>query len=154
MSQTGIDQMWLMAAVYNASVTQVSVCRWQNRKKATGLEMASHFGKWSHFLWTIKSVKGGKQQEHKRSQQVTRSVRWTYKLPLPAPQFHSWLYLLKYGTYGMPGWLSGLEPACDPGCNPGVLGSSPTSGSLCGDCFSRSLCLCLSLYLCVSLMNK
>ena len=31
------------------------------------------------------------------------------------------------------------------GCDPGVLGSSPTLGSLHGACFSLCLCLCLSL---------
>ena len=39
-----------------------------------------------------------------------------------------------------------------PGHDPGVSGSSPTLGSLCGTCFSLCLCLCLSLS--VSLMNK
>ena len=29
----------------------------------------------------------------------------------------------------MPGWLSSLAPAVGPGCDPGVPGSSPTSGS-------------------------
>ena len=42
---------------------------------------------------------------------------------------------------GIPGWLSGLAPAFGPGCYPGVLGSSPASGSLHGACFS----LCLRL---------
>ena len=41
-------------------------------------------------------------------------------------------------------------PAFGPGRDPGVPGSSPTSGSLQGACFSLCLCLCLSL----SLMNK
>ena len=36
------------------------------------------------------------------------------------------------------------------GCDPGVLGSSPASGSLHGACFSPCLCLCFSL----SLSNK
>ena len=38
------------------------------------------------------------------------------------------------------------------GCDPGDPGSSPTSGSLHGACFSLFLCLCLSLSL--SVMNK
>ena len=33
---------------------------------------------------------------------------------------------------GIPGWLSGLEPAFGPGHDPGVPGSSPVSGSLHG----------------------
>ena len=33
---------------------------------------------------------------------------------------------------GMPGWLNGLAPAFSPGRDPGVPGSSPTSGSLKG----------------------
>ena len=47
-------------------------------------------------------------------------------------------------------------PAFGPGRDPGVLGSSPTSGSLHGVCFSLCLCLCLSLSLSLSLslMNK
>ena len=32
-----------------------------------------------------------------------------------------------------------------PGCDPGVPGSSPVSGSLHGACFSLCLCLCLSV---------
>ena len=42
--------------------------------------------------------------------------------------------------------------AFSPGRDPGVLGSSPASGSLQGACFSLYLGLCLSL--CLSLMNK
>ena len=49
---------------------------------------------------------------------------------------------------GIPGWLSGLAPVSAPGHDPGVPGSSPTSGSLHGAC----VCLCLSLSM--SLMNK
>ena len=52
---------------------------------------------------------------------------------------------------GIPGWLSGLEPAFGPGRDPGVPGSSPTSGSWRGACFSLLLCLCLSLFLSLSL---
>ena len=55
---------------------------------------------------------------------------------------------------GIPGWLSGLVPDIGSGCDPGVPGSSPTSGSLREACFSLCLCLCpslsLSLSLCVS----
>ena len=40
------------------------------------------------------------------------------------------------------------------GMTPGVLGSSPASGSLHGACFSLCLCLCPPLSLSVSLMNK
>ena len=47
---------------------------------------------------------------------------------------------------GAPQWLSGWASAFDSGCGPGVLGLSPTLGSLHGACFS----LCLSLLLCVS----
>ena len=42
----------------------------------------------------------------------------------------------------IPGWLSGLGPAFGLGHGPGVLGLSPTSGSLHGACFSLCLCLC------------
>ena len=41
-----------------------------------------------------------------------------------------------------------FSAACSPGRDPGDLGSSPTSGSLHGACFS--LCLSMSLLLCVS----
>ncbi|CAD7685708.1 unnamed protein product [Nyctereutes procyonoides] len=44
-------------------------------------------------------------------------------------------------------WFSA---AFSPGHDPGDLGSSPTSGSLRGVCFSLCLCLCLSLSLCLS----
>ena len=50
----------------------------------------------------------------------------------------------------MPGWLSGCTSAFGSGCDLEVLGSSPSSGSLWGVCFSLCLRLCLSL----SLMNK
>ena len=52
---------------------------------------------------------------------------------------------LRNKTEGIPGWLSSLVPAFSPGPDPGVPGSSPTSGSLHGACFSLCLCLCLSL---------
>ena len=55
---------------------------------------------------------------------------------------------------GMPGWLSGWASAFDSGHDPGVTGSSPTSGSLHGAYFSLCLCLCLSLSLCLSWINK
>ena len=38
-----------------------------------------------------------------------------------------------------------FSAACSLGCDPGDWGSSPTSGSLHGACFSLCLCLCLSL---------
>ena len=56
--------------------------------------------------------------------------------------------LLKFFIGGIPGWLSALVPAFCPGRDPGVPGSSPTTGFLHGACFSLHLCLCLSL--CVS----
>ena len=43
-----------------------------------------------------------------------------------------------------------FSAAFNPGHDPGDLGSSPLSGSLCGTCLSLCLCLCLSLSLCVS----
>ena len=52
----------------------------------------------------------------------------------------------------MPGWLSGWVSALGSGRDPGVLGSSPTSGSLHGAYFSFCLGLCLSL--CLSWINK
>ena len=55
---------------------------------------------------------------------------------------------LKCLLLGIPGWLSSLAPAFHPGHDPGLSGSSPTSGSLQGACFS--LCLCPYLSLCAS----
>ena len=68
-------------------------------------------------------------------------------LPLLPSLMHSrtlFLFLseiksFKKGKKGQPGWLSGFAPAFSPGHDPGVLGSSPTSGSLHGTCFSLSL---------------
>ena len=57
---------------------------------------------------------------------------------------------LEMSTFGAPGWLSGWASAFGSGPDPRVLGSSPTSGSPEGTCFSLCLCLCLSVYL----MNK
>ena len=51
---------------------------------------------------------------------------------------------------GIPGWLSGLAPAFSPEHDPGVLGLSPTTGSLREACFSLCLYLFLSLSLCLS----
>ena len=45
------------------------------------------------------------------------------------------LWKLEIAYRGIPGWLSGLAPAFGPGCDPGVLGSNPTSSSLCGAAF-------------------
>ena len=44
-----------------------------------------------------------------------------------------------------------FSAAFSPGPDPRDLGSSPTSGSLQGACFSLCLCLCLSLSLSLSL---
>ena len=53
--------------------------------------------------------------------------------------------------FGQPWWCSCLVPPSAPGCDPGDPGSSPTSGSLHGACFSLCLCLCTSAPpLCVS----
>ena len=51
-----------------------------------------------------------------------------------------------------PGLLSSWASAFSSGCDPGVLGSSPTLGSPQGACFSLWLCLYLSL--CLSWINK
>ena len=53
----------------------------------------------------------------------------------------------KIPLIGMPGWVSSLVPAFSLGHDPEAPGSSPTSVSLHGDCFS--LCLCVYL-LCLS----
>ena len=58
--------------------------------------------------------------------------------------------ILNGNKKGTPGWLSGCASAFGSGRDPGVLGSSPTLGSLHGACFSLCLCLCLSLSLSAS----
>ena len=66
-----------------------------------------------------------------------------------------YMFVLKNLKLGIPGWLSGLAPAFGPGRDPGVPGSSPTSGSWHGACFSLCLCLCPPpLSLCLSWINK
>ena len=62
---------------------------------------------------------------------------------------HLWRDLITY-IFGVPEWLSGGASAFDSGHDPGVLGSSPASGSPQRACFSLCLCVCLSLSLCVS----
>ena len=54
----------------------------------------------------------------------------------------------------MPGWLSGWTSAFGSGLDPMVLGSSPTSGSLHGACFSFCLHLYLSLHVSHEQINK
>ena len=62
------------------------------------------------------------------------------------------LFINKWG--GMPGWLSSWASAFGSGCDSGVLGSSPTLGSLHGACLSLCLCLCLSVCVCLLWINK
>ena len=61
------------------------------------------------------------------------------------------LYLTKavknQGGVGIPGWLSGLAPACGPGRDPGDPGSNPSSGSQCMEPASPSACVSASLSL-------
>ena len=52
---------------------------------------------------------------------------------------------------GIPGWLSNLAPAFDPGYDPGVLGSSPMLG-FCMEPASPSASVCVCM--CVCVMNK
>ena len=54
----------------------------------------------------------------------------------------------------MPGWVSGWAYALGPGHDPRVLGSSSSSGSLRGACFSLCLCFCLSLCVSHEWINK
>ena len=74
---------------------------------------------------------------------------------------HSFFQLLTGGSVtlpkvktGIPGWLIGLAPAFGPGRDPGVLGSSPTSDSWHGACFSLCLYLCLSLSMSIKSQKK
>ena len=55
---------------------------------------------------------------------------------------------------GAPGWLSDWASAFGSGCDCRVLGSSSTSGSRQGACFSLCLCLCLSLWVSHEWINK
>ena len=70
------------------------------------------------------------------------------------PTTHEIMTWAKIKSQGNPGWLSGLVPAFDSGHDPRIPGSSPTSGSLPGDCFSLCLCLCHRPPRRLSLMNK
>ena len=65
-----------------------------------------------------------------------------------------WKTVIAQQVGGAPGGLSDGESAFGSGCDPRVLGSSPTSGSLHKACFSLFLCLSLSLSLSLSLMNE
>ena len=62
--------------------------------------------------------------------------------------------LLRLTILRMPWGLSGRVSAFSSECDPGVLGSSPTLGSPHGACFFLCLCLCLSVLLCLSWINK
>ena len=60
---------------------------------------------------------------------------------------------IKVKIMGIPGWLSDSAPAFGLGRDPGVLGSSPVSGSLHGACFSLC-CVSASLSVCLTWINK
>ena len=91
----------------------------------------------SHSMLGIYSSKGGVAP-------VFRELMVCQGKRLP-PWHDSTELFTEAGQRGIPGWLSGLAPAFGPERDPGVPGSSPTSGSLRGACFSLCLCLCLSL---------
>ena len=55
--------------------------------------------------------------------------------------------LLEMQNLGDPWVAQRFSATFSPGHDPGGLGSSPTSGSLHGACFSLCLCLCFSLSL-------
>ncbi|CAD7676948.1 unnamed protein product [Nyctereutes procyonoides] len=79
-----------------------------------------------------------------------------------APLLNPFIYTLRKQQAKQTFYFSvpfGLVPPWSLGCDPGGPGSSPTTGSRHGACFSLCLCLCLSLSLslcvCVSLsINK
>ena len=77
--------------------------------------------------------------------------------PLPHPTSSTSLILLYFQhtlnllNYWAPGWLSGWASVFGSGCDPGVLGSNPISGSPQG---SLLLPLPMSLPLSLCLMNK
>ena len=66
-------------------------------------------------------------------------------------EFSSWFVASKQSIWAAR-VAQRFSSAFSPGPDPGDLGSSPTSGSLHGACFSLCLCLCLSLS--VSWINK
>ena len=86
----------------------------------------------------------GRQSSHKQ---------WVERYIVSPSQSTSWVQggqnfmLLRWQNEGIPGWLNNLVPAFGPRHDSGDLGSSPTSGSLHGACFSLCLYLCLSLCL-------
>lgn len=63
-------------------------------------------------------------------------------------------YSMKYSKLGDPWVAQCWAPALGPGCDPGAPGSSPMLGSVYGACFSLGLCLCTSLSLSLSWVNK
>ena len=87
-------------------------------------------------------------ETRRTAQQINKTRSWFFerinKIDKPLAS------LIKNKREGQPRWLSSLAPAFGPGHDSGVPGSSPTSGSLHGACFSLCLCLCLSLSLWVS----
>ena len=78
------------------------------------------------------------------------SVRGTRRPPArpECAPMHTHSFKLSLGEKSLRG--SVVSAVFSPGCDPGVPGSSPTSGSLHGACFFLPLCLCLSL----SIINK
>ena len=66
---------------------------------------------------------------------VSPSIKWLWWQVL-------WHFFIKNPAQGAPGWLSGRASAFGTRHDPGVLGSSPMSGSPQGACFSLCLCLC------------
>ena len=99
------------------------------------------------YFWTCQSITYGKinwkccisnNLEGREDNVLWKTVKW----------LHMCLLTLKMLHVGIPGWLSGWASAFGSGCDPGVRGLSPASGSLQGACFFLCLCLCLSL--CVS----
>ena len=66
--------------------------------------------------------------------------------------FNTSIKVLLQGYSGAPGWLSGWVSPFGSGRDPGVLGSSPISGSPQGACFSFCLCF-LPLSVCLSWIN-
>ena len=111
---------------------------------------------WREESWGEKKKEGGRERERERMHMLRSSVD-NPSLILSWPCVWILTSVCRWESYLSPGkqspkrnrqgrslgGLSSWAPAFGPGHDPGDLGSSPTSGSLQGACFS--LCLCLRL---------
>ena len=115
----------------------------------------SHFFKpWRlQNLWTIKRKKCKQPKEIKLLNFIYNQRIEQEKKKMTCSFFFPKIQMITKNVVIQDTWVAQWwASAFGSGCDPMVLGSSPTSGFLRGACFS--LCLCLSASFSVSLMNK